>query len=100
MAVEALPQRGEEIRQMFEIEISEGRLIVENATVTDSAEGESHVDIRIHEEDTKSTLVRPTSETNLYSRTEVRAVSIMRLIEEHGLPFFSRWTWKTTTQES
>lgn len=88
VAVEALPQRAEEICQKFEIEISEGRLIVENVAVTDSVEAEGQIDIWIHEEDAKSTLMRPTSETNLYSRAEVRAVSIMRLIEEHGFPYF------------
>lgn len=88
VAVEALPERAQQIRERFRSEIASGRLFVENVAVVDSSNHESKVDIWIHHDDAKSTLVSPATEVDRYTKSSVPALSVTQLIKNHGDPYF------------
>ena len=88
IAVEALPERARGIRERFRAELNSGRLVVENVAVVDSSQHEGHIDIWIHHEDAKSTVVSPSTDVGLYTKSRVPAIAVTQLIEKHGDPYF------------
>lgn len=88
VAVEALPGRADDIRERFSAEVARGILVVENVAVTDHQGSGGHVDIWVHREDAKSTVIQPEQDKHLFKRERVPAVPVSKLIETHGPPYF------------
>lgn len=88
VAVEANPKLVEQIHRSFSVEIESGRLIVENAAVTDDPTADSLKFWLNTKSDALSSLVAPAAYLENYSIISVPAISVGELLSRHGVPSF------------